>query len=629
MARFSSFRHNLGHLGLVRRPLGRSGAYMRRPSGNNLLIAKSSRGTPLILTREQRSRHLYVTGSTGSGKSKFLEYLIRQDIMNWRKSECGLLLLDPHGAIYDGIMHWLPRTSSIFVRPRPVIPVDLRRDDWVVAYNLLREREKVAASVVTDNLVDALAYVWGAGDTNETPRLERTAAAVFRALYEHKLTLMEALKILDPANHEFRAALARGTKDEATRATLERLNSLKASDYHFETESTLNRFQRLFRNESLRAAFGQTEVSFDFGQALREGAIVLVSLATEGGTVSQENASTFATLMLADLWTAAKERGKGNDPKPFYLYIDEFQRFVSPTIAENLDEARGFGLHLTLAHQYPSQLIEASREYGQRLYESIMENARSKVVFSLSLRDRNLTPLADWLYSGTFDPHRVKHELYSRKVMDYAEETREITGRATSRGSARSESRGAVIGAATGQGETMSGGYDGVVLTPMQWSSSTSQVSSSSDTTARGDTESESESESTSEVPVFIPIFGEELSGVQFLSLEEQRFLAEQRIMRQPDRHATARFLGMDAPAELRTPEVPPRFGSEKRAEDYRRERLAKLPYVLSSDDAHARLKKRHAALALLSVAPETEPESYRRRVRASAKPKTGGESQT
>jgi hypothetical protein len=186
--------------------------------------------------------------------------------------------------------------------------------------------------------------------------------------------------------------------------------------------STCNRFQRLLRNVSLRAAFGQTEVSFDFGQALREGSIVLVSLATEGGTVSQEDASTFATLMLADLWTAAKERGKGTDPKPFYLYIDEFQRFVSPTIAENLDEARSFGLHLTLAHQYPPQLIEASREYGQRLYESIMENARSKVVFSLSLRERNLASLADWLYSGTFDPNRIKLELYSRKVMDYAEE---------------------------------------------------------------------------------------------------------------------------------------------------------------------------------------------------------------
>jgi len=195
---------------------------------------------------------------------------------------------------------------------------------------------------------------------------------VFQALYEHRLTLVEVLKVLEFGSHEFRATLARGTKNEVARGTLERLNTLKPSDYLMETESTVNRFQRLLRNESLRAAFGQTEVSFDFGHALR-GSIVLVSLATEGGRISEENASTFATLMLADLWTAAKERGKGTDPKPFYLYIDEFQRFVTPTIAENLDEARGFGLHLTLAHQYPSQLIEASREYGQRLYESVME----------------------------------------------------------------------------------------------------------------------------------------------------------------------------------------------------------------------------------------------------------------
>jgi hypothetical protein len=76
----------------------------------------SVRGTK----RPTAGRHLYVTGSTGSGKSKFLEHLIRQDIMNWRKGgECGLLLLDPHGAIYDGLMHWLTRT-----RPYPHAPCD-------------------------------------------------------------------------------------------------------------------------------------------------------------------------------------------------------------------------------------------------------------------------------------------------------------------------------------------------------------------------------------------------------------------------------------------------------------------------------------------------------------------------
>jgi Helicase HerA, central domain len=86
---------------------------MSRPSGNDLLIATSlSGGEPLMLTKEQRSRHLYVTGSTGSGKSKFLEHLIRQDIINWRDSECGLLLLDRTAPFMTGSCSGLPATAT-------------------------------------------------------------------------------------------------------------------------------------------------------------------------------------------------------------------------------------------------------------------------------------------------------------------------------------------------------------------------------------------------------------------------------------------------------------------------------------------------------------------------------------
>jgi hypothetical protein len=197
---------------------------------------------------------------------------------------------------------------------------------------------------------------------------------------------------------------------------------------------------------------------------------------------------------------------------------------------------------------------------------------------------------------------------------------------------ARSEARGTGAGAATGQSETTSGTYDGVLLlNPMQRSSGTSQVATSTDTTIRGDSESESESESVSEVPVFIPIFGKERSSVQFLSLDEQRFQAEQRIMMQKDRHATARFLGMHAPVELRTPEVSPLPVGEERIEEYRLEQLAKLPYVLSCDEAQARLEKRSAAIALSSIAPETEPVSYKRRVpsRATMKKHVGNNEDT
>jgi hypothetical protein len=300
---------------------------MARLRGNDLLIARNRAGGELKLTALQRSMHLYTVGATGSGKSKFLEYLIRQDIKNWIHSECGLLLLDPHGAIYDGVMEWLASTSYIY--DVPVIPIDLRRDDWVVAYNLLRQRD-VSASVVTDNMVDALAHVWGAGDTDKTPLMARTAATVFQALDEHKLTLVEALKILEFSNHDFRAGLAKTIEDETTRVNLERMNNLRPQDYNAEVMSTLNRFQRLLRNDSLRAAFGQTEVSLDLRTALEEGHIILVSLATEGGKVSEENARTFATLMLADLWTAAQERGKDKDNKPWHAGRDTSKNLGDP-----------------------------------------------------------------------------------------------------------------------------------------------------------------------------------------------------------------------------------------------------------------------------------------------------------
>jgi hypothetical protein len=538
-------------------------------------------------------------------------------------------VLDPHGAVYDGVMQWLTRMS--FVYNRPIIPIDLRRDDWVVAYNLLRER-KAAASVITANMVDALAYVWGAGSTDATPLFARTATMVFRALYEHRLTLSDALPILEHANQDFRAALAGGLEDEVTRESLKRMNTLRTADYNAEVGSTLNRFQRLLGNNLLKATFGQPDISLDLGAALEEGHILLVSLATEGGTVSPEDADTFATLMLADLWTAAKERGKREGVKPFYLVCDEFQRFVSPTIAANLDEARGFGLHLTLAHQFPSQLVNASREHGQGLYESVMENTRTKVVFSLSLAEKNLSPLADWLFMGTYDPDTIKHELYTTKVMDYEEETRTVTARGESWGETRSDSYG--TGSNTGSlcVDGWSGGFEelgGVPQLASHWSTSDARSSGDSRSASQSTASSEASSQSESEVPILIPVFGQELASVQFRSIEEQQFRARQRIMFQPDRHATVRVRGMKEPVMIITPDVTSGRVSTEALEAYRREQLAKWPFSLSYEEAHRRLLERKKTLPVAAPAMEPEPASYKRRVKkkVSARDKSGSDS--
>src|ERR1051325_139989 len=92
-------------------------------------------GAPLEMTPEERATHLYVCGSTGTGKSKMLEHLIRQDIAQWFESQCGLLLLDPHGSLYDSLMKWIAWNEDV-LKGVPIVPIDLRQNPKYLSYGL-------------------------------------------------------------------------------------------------------------------------------------------------------------------------------------------------------------------------------------------------------------------------------------------------------------------------------------------------------------------------------------------------------------------------------------------------------------------------------------------------------------
>jgi Type IV secretion-system coupling protein DNA-binding domain len=559
---------------------------MRPSPGNDLILGKlPGRARSLGLAHTERDKHLYVCGGTGTGKSKFLENLIRQDIRNWSKSKCGLLVIDPHGNLYDNLINWLAWTGL----ERPIIPIDLRQDDWVVSYNLLRQRQCVDPAVLVDNLIDAMAYVWGQGGTNQTPLFARWAGNVLRTLYEKKLTLIQAEDLTDRVEKQTRRALTADLTDKPSRRDWQFADTLSAKDFEAQIGSTVNRLQRFIRNQTLRSMFGLPDISLDLGRALEEGSIILVSLATERAKVSKENAELFATLLLSDLWTAAQERGKRDGVKPFYVYLDEFQRFVTPTISDNLDEARGFGLHLTMAHQFPNQLLDRG-ENGRRVYNSIMENASSKVVFRLQ-HDENLRAMAQWLFMGVMNPDEVKHELYSRKVMDYREELKTAYGISSSSGTSAGSQRGSASGA----------GYGGTSVFPFDESgvpSSTSQSwsSFSSDSSSESESYSESQTESRTLVPMLVPIFGEELSHVQFRSLDEQLFRAMAVLFDQQQRQGVARLVGMNAPVSIYTPDVGKRPGNEKRTKRFLEKCYSKLSFALPTAQAQKQITARAAS---------------------------------
>ena len=573
---------------------------MRPQPGNDLdlgTLAGRDKGLPFL--RTDRDKHLYVCGGTGTGKSKFLESLIRQDILKWSTSKCGMLLLDPHGSLYDSIIQWLAWRNI----DRPVIPIDLRRDDWIVSYNLLRQRTMADPAVLVDNITDAMAYVWGQGGTNQTPLFARWAGNVIRALYEKKLTLVEAEHLTDRVAKQVRYAMTSDLKDRPSRQDWQFADTLNAKDFEAQIGSTVNRLQRFIRNQTMRSMFGQPDVSLDLGRALEEGSIILVSLATERAKVSKENAELFATLLLSDLWTAAQERGKRDGIKPFYCYLDEFQRFISPTISENLDEARGFGLHFTMAHQFPNQLLDRG-ENGKRVYNSIMENASSKVVFRLSHED-NLRAMAQWLFMGVMNPDEVKHELYSTKVMEYREELRT----SVSRGKTASAGGGEFAGTT---GSTGAGGStrDGEEEDARSWNESDAESAGTSNTWT------ESESESETESSVLVPIMGKELAHVQFRSLEEQLFRAMAVLFDQKQRHGVARLVGMNAPVSIVTPDVQKMPASPERTKRFLNRCYEKLPFALPSEKAQRQVVERAEKFAddLLREATR-EPTFVKRRI--------------
>lgn len=332
---------------------------MRHVHGNsvNLGIIDDT-GVPLEMTPEQRATHLYVCGSTGTGKSKMLEHLLRQDIAQWHESKCGLVLLDPHGSLYDSLMNWIAWNEDV-LKSVPIVPIDLRQKDWTIAYNILRPRTQADAAVVVENFVQAMAYVWGVDGTAATPLFARNGKNIVWTLYENKLTLLESEYLIDRMNKRMRTEMSAGLSKRSVVQDWAYANSLTPKDFDAQISSTLNRFHSFLHNERLRLMFGQNGVSLDLGQAIEKGSIILVNLSTEGARVSEENSALFATLLLSDLWTAAKERGKGTNEKqvkPFYVYMDEFQNFVTPTIAKNLDQARGFPVDFSYEIAVPVNL---------------------------------------------------------------------------------------------------------------------------------------------------------------------------------------------------------------------------------------------------------------------------------
>ena len=566
------------------------------PSAGLLLGGDLASALPVFLTPEILRTHMHVLGSTGVGKSFFLEAAIKSLILQGY----GVALLDPHGDLYDRILSfcaWLSIQKPQLQLHRRVVPFDVSETRRIIGFNPIARNARVMTYQVVA-LMEAIRKCFGQGSFQETPRLARWLFNVAYALVSSGLTLVQAQHLVNPGPSAVRAAICGRIANPRIRAEWEWLESMKVDKREERIESTLNRIKPFVEHEIIRPILGQHTKTVDFPAILHERKILLVNLARQN-SISEDNQHLLGTLLVNELMTAAFGR-RPHERTPFFVFVDEFSHFVTKDACEILDGGRKFGLHLILAHQHLGQL----REKDPEVYYSTLTNARTKIVFG-GLNDEDVDLIAKELFTGELDPEQVKDEIWHRGF-EPVESTRTV--RAYSSSQSDGESSGQVDHSSLASGQIWIPGSD-------LWSSpalaSTTRSSGRGSSNSRSHQSSYSSGSTETVVPFYEFHEYRELTSRTFRSLEEQLYLKKAQLKRQPNQHAAVLLPGQKVQLiKVATLRELPVSGSQ--CEEFRQACIETAGCYKSPESAEAELVALEEKLLLeakpaITVATESE----------------------
>ncbi len=347
------------------------------------------------LPLESFDTHLYVVGRTKVGKSKFLQSLLHQLIVQGQG--CGLL--DPHSDLCDDLLAQLqPLLMRIPSLRERIVYFQPGRDDSLVPFNVLRTPGE--PYVVAQNVLEAMRRAWPES-LREAPRFSNIVLASLLLLIEQGLTLIEMPRLL--TEPDYREALLARTHNPEVRRFFEERFDRWGRERATMIESVLNKVGAFTINPRLKVVLGSLENGLPFRQIMDRGLVLLCDL----GRVDAETRRLLGSLIVTGLEQAAFTRK--DTPlarrRPFTFLIDEFQDYCAnagsaQTLARILAECRKFRLHLGLAHQTLSQI-------GSQLLKGALENAQVKAVFGIGRET------ADALVEELFLPDlaEVKHQV--------------------------------------------------------------------------------------------------------------------------------------------------------------------------------------------------------------------------
>lgn len=353
-------------------------APMGLPQAGALLGINTYRGqeTLIRLSPEDRLRHLYIIGQTGTGKTGLMKSMIIEDIKNGE----GCCFIDPHGSDILDILAAVPPeryTDVIYFDP-----ADLSRPFALnfLEYDFSRPEQK---TFIVNELLMIFRRLYGDVPESMGPAFEqyfRNATLLVMEDPASGSTMLDIARVL--SNKEFREAKLAKSMNPVVNQFWNDIATKAGGEASLENivPYITNKFDDFTANDFIRPIVGQQESSFKFREVMDGKKILLVNLSK--GRLGERNANLLGLIVVGKLFMAALSRA--DNPRapypPFYLYIDEFQNVTTDSIPGILSEARKYKLALTVAHQFLKQIEDATRD-------AVFGNVGNMAVFRVGEED--------------------------------------------------------------------------------------------------------------------------------------------------------------------------------------------------------------------------------------------------
>lgn len=317
---------------------------------------------PIHLPMKDREKHVRIIGKTGVGKSSLMYDLIMQDI----RTGFGVAVIDPHGSLVQSILE----TKLTDEQRERIVLLDLSDKVTPPPLNPLRGG---LGQVRVGQIVESIERIYP-----ETKRLARTSRLLRAALLtlnaDPQATLKDVLRLFTET--EYRERLISTLTDPELREEWEQFEQMTPSQRRDAIEPLRSRMSPFYSNPDLTDMMCHPD-SLDFRSLIQEGKIILISLKMDEERVPETERDLIGSLLLSRLQMSGMY---APDSYPYFVYIDEVQRFVTSSLEYMFSEARKFGLSLTVAHQFLEQLPDTTQS-------AIIGNAGASIIFGCSPKD--------------------------------------------------------------------------------------------------------------------------------------------------------------------------------------------------------------------------------------------------